>query len=205
MEKKIYILVTAIVLGLFIVIQSRSYKVADNLLARDMASNIFQEIKILKVTNNNLDTEIDNLQENLNQLTDQNSALSSIEKEIEKYEKLAGDSPIVGPGVTVTVNGELTKPWLIDMTNEFFNSGAQAVSINGIRLTNATMGFDTLPQGQVLLNGSILSSPYVFNVIGEPVTLIGIFELPGGIFDRVQGSFPKAAIQTERKEIIQIK
>ena len=48
-----------------------------------------------------------------------------------------------------------------------FNSTAQAVSINGIRITNQTAGFDVLPKGQIFLNGSILTYPYIFEAIGE--------------------------------------
>lgn len=202
-KKKIYILVTAVLLGFFAVVQSRSYGNVDFLL-RDAESNIFQEIRILKQKNEDLKSEISELELTLSQLADQNLALQAIEDEIKKYRKLSGGLSIFGPGLTVTIDGTITTPWMIDLVNDFFSSGAQAVAVNGIRLVNPTIGFDTLPQGQILLNGSILSPPYVFDVIGESSSLKNILELPGGVFDRLKSAFPGIKIETVSKDIIQM-
>ncbi len=202
--KKIYIMVAAIALGALIVTQMRSFGEVNSMLIRDTQSNVFQEIKILKAKNEDLSNEIEELESTLEQLADQNLALQAIEEEIEKYKKLSGEDSIFGAGVTLTIDADLTTPWVIDLVNEFWNSGVQAVSVNGIRITNQAIGFDTYPQGQIFLNGAILSSPYVFSVIGEPSTIIGILELPGGIFDRLEDSLPEIVIKTEEKEIIQM-
>lgn len=203
-KRKIYILIIALLLGFFIIIQTRSFHDANELLVRDMDSNIFQEIHILKTKNEDLRKEIEELESTLARFTDQNLALEAIQDEIEKYEKLTGDISVFGPGVTVTINEEITTPWLIDLINDFFNSGAQAVAINGIRIVNKTVGFDTLPLGQILLNGSIISPPYSFIVLGEPNSLTSIFNLPGGIFDRIKATFPSMEIDIISKEILQI-
>lgn len=202
-KKKIYILVTAVLLGFFAVVQSRSYENVDFLL-RDAESNIFQEIRILKQKNEDLKSEISELELTLSQLADQNLALKAIEDEIKKYRKLSGGLSIFGPGLTVTIDGTITTPWIVDLVNDFFSSGAQAVAVNGIRLANPTTGFDTLPQGQILLNGSILSPPYVFDVIGESSSLKNILEVPGGVFDRLKSAFPGVKIETVSKDIIQM-
>jgi len=197
-------MVAAIALGALIVTQMRSFGEVNSMLIRDTQSNVFQEIKILKAKNEDLSNEIEELESTLEQLADQNLALQAIEEEIEKYKKLSGEDSIFGAGVTLTIDADLRTPWVIDLVNEFWNSGVQAVSVNGIRITNQAIGFDTYPQGQIFLNGAILSSPYVFSVIGEPSTIIGILELPGGIFDRLEDSLPEIVIKTEEKEIIQM-
>lgn len=203
-KRKIYILIIALFLGFFIIVQTRSFEDAHELLVRDIDSNIFQEIHILKTKNEDLRKEIEELESTLARFTDQNLALEAIQDEIEKYEKLTGDISVFGPGVIVTINEEITTPWLIDLINDFFNSGAQAVAINGIRIVNKTVGFDTLPLGQILLNGSIISPPYSFIVLGEPNSLTSIFNLPGGIFDRIKAAFPSMEIDIISKEILQI-
>lgn len=203
-EKKIYIVIVVAILGIFIVVQGRWFTGENGVFSRDTQSNVFQEITILKNKNQDLKNEIENLDSVLQQLRDQNSALEAIEEEVEKYKKLNGEFPIFGPGVSLTIDIQLTTPWVIDLINEFFNSGVQAVSINGIRITNNTAGFDTLPQGQILLNGSILSSPYIFDVIGEPSLVIDILELPGGILDRLEKAFSEIEIDTTTKEIIRM-
>lgn len=203
-ERKIYILVTAALSGFFVIVQSRSFDTVNELLQRDASSNIFQEIQILKDTNSDLKKETGELENTIKQLTDQGQALNSIQEEIDKYAKLSGKSSVFGPGVSVEINGKITTPWVIDLINELFNSGAQAVSVNNIRIINRTVGFDTLPQGQILLNGSVLSAPYVFNAIGEPSPLANILDLPGGIFERMKKTFPEAKISIVKKEIIQM-
>ena len=203
-EKKIYIMIVAAILGIFILAQGRWFVGEDSVFSRDGQSNVFQEITILKNKNEDLKNEIENLDSILQQLKDQNSALGTIEEEIEKYKKLNGEFPIFGSGVRLTIDAQLTTPWVIDLINEFFNSGVQAVSINEIRITNNTAGFDTLPQGQILLNGSILPSPYIFDVIGEPSLIVDVLELPGGILDRLERAFPGIEIDTTIKEIIQM-
>jgi len=193
--KKVYILITALLLGSLILAQSRSFRGASDLLFRENQSNVFQEIKVLKAKNEDLKKEVSQLENNLEQLSDQNSALSVIEEEIEKYRKLDGNLPISGPGIEVEISGDITAPWMTDLINEFFVIGAQAVDINGIRITNSTTGFDVLPRGQILINGSILSQPYSFRAIGEKSTLNDILELPGGIVDRLRNAFSGIEIE----------
>lgn len=203
-DRKIYILVVAIFLGILIVAQIRTFSGLNDAYRRDSQSNVFNEIKILKDKNSDLRTEISDLETTVKQLDNQNLALASIDDEVKKYKTLNGESPIFGPGVIVTIDGQLTTPWIVDLINEFYNSGAQAVSINGIRITNKAIGFDTMPQGQILLNGSVLSSPYVFSIIGEASTIINILELPQGIFDRIESVIKNLTIKTDVREIIQM-
>ena len=131
-------------------------------------------------------------------------ALESIENEIDKYKKLAGGAKIFGSGVELVVDGDITTAWIIDLVNELFNNGAEAVSVNGIRLVNNTMGFDTLPQGQILLNGSITPPPYTFEAIGEPRTIESALQLPGGILDRLQRNFEAVTVEVVAKDIIRM-
>lgn len=202
--QKIYIFISAIIFGFLLIIQTRSYESVNELFSRDMSSNIFQEIKTLKDGNENLRHEVADLEGLTIQLADQNLALKAIEEEIKKHEKLNGKSPIYGSGLRIEINADISSQWLVDFINELFNSTAQAVSINGIRITNQTSGFDVLPKGQIFLNGSILTAPYVFEAIGEGSSILEILELPGGIFDRIDASFQEVEIKTELKELVEM-
>ncbi len=202
--KKTYIFVISLIFGFLLIIQTRSYENVNELFTRDMASNVFQEIKILKDGNEDLRHEVEDLEALTTQLADQNLALKAIEEEIQKYNKLNGKSPIYGPGLRVEINTDINSQWLVDFINELFNSTAQAVSINGIRITNQTAGFDVLPKCQIFLNGSILTYPYIFEAIGEGSEVLNILEVPGGIFDRMEASFPGIIIKTELKELIEM-
>ncbi len=201
---KLYILGIGILSGLLLMWQSESLEIAGDSFGREAETTVFQEIKILKEKNDDLRKEVSELEDSLGQLKSQDSALDALSEEINKYKKLSGSYPIYGPGISIRINASINTTWAIDLINELHNSGAEAVSLNDIRITNANAGFDTLPKGQILLNGSILNSPYDFKVIGEPSQLIKILELPGGLFDRLEAAFPGSTIQSERKEIIQM-
>lgn len=200
--KKLYISLTALLLGFFIIAQGRSLEAIDKLIGRENTSNIFQEIKILKDKNVALKNEISEIEISLEQLSDQNLALEAIQGDIKKYKMLSGKFSVFGPGVTVTLSNEVPAPWVIDLINEFFSLGAEAVDINGIRISSHVSGIDTLPQGQMLLNGSILSSPYVFNAIGDSNVMSAGLELPGGIFNRLNDAFPNLEIDILKKDVI---
>ena len=203
-NNRTYIFIISILFGLILVIQTRSYENVNGLFMRDMESNIFQEIKTLKDGNANLCQEVDELESLTTQLSDQSLALKAIEEEIKKYNKLSGKSPIYGPGIEIEINAEINSQWLVDFINELFNSTAEAVSINGIRITNQTVGFDILPKGQIFLNGSILNAPYQFEAIGEANDISNILEIPGGIIDRIEANFENVKIKIESKELIEM-
>jgi len=204
-KRKFYILAIAIILGSFIIIESRSFDVVNDIILRDSKSDVFKEIKVLKEENQNLRDETKDLETSLAGLSDQDLAVKTIQDEIEKYNKLSGDYTVYGPGLSVSINGKITSPWMVDLINELFHAGAQAVSINGIRITNESSGFDTLPKGQIYLDGTILSPPYVFNAIGEAITLQNALSASGGIFDRIRATFGGISIAIEQKDVLEIK
>lgn len=204
LDRKISVLATASILSFFAVIQFNSLENVNDSLLRDSKSNIFQEIKILKEKNQDLKKGVDDLNNTIAQLNDQNKALGVVQEEISEYTKLSGKAAVFGPGISVQISGEITTPWIVDVVNEFFGAGAQAVSVNGIRIANQTAGFDTLPKGQILLNGSILSSPYTLEAIGESATMASSLQTPGGLFDRLKKAFPNVKISLNTKEVVKM-
>lgn len=204
-QRHLQIFSLAVLIGILIILQIRSFGNVTDVYLRDSASNAFQEIKILKVKNTSLRNEIKEIEDFTGQLSNQSSALAAINEEIKKYRKLSGNYGVFGPGITIVIeNKQLYTPWVTDMVNDLFNSGAEAVSVNGIRIVNSSAGFDTLPLGQILLNGSILTSPYVFESVGEPTKIIEFLELPGGIFDRLEAGFPGIIINVAKREVLQL-
>ncbi len=96
---------------------------------------------------------------------------------LDRIAQEAGFGPVRGPGVKVTVDNppdvdpsQMARDSdLALLANALWASGAQAVSVNGQRLTGSgafrNVGF------QVLLNSQPINAPYVFQVIGNPGTL----------------------------------
>ncbi len=203
-NNQLSILLTAVALGILIIVQARSYEEVSDVISRNTRSDVFREIKILKTTNETLGDEIDDLQEQLDKISNNQEALDSVKAEIEKYRILTGRVDVSGSGVTMKIDGDIKAIWLTDIVNELFSAGAEAVSVNSIRLTNKTIGFDTIPNGQLLLNGVILNKPYEISAIGEKTVLKEALKQPEGIIERMNRSFSDAVIELVEKDFIKM-
>jgi len=194
-----------LIIGVFVTLQAKSFKSLDQVLVgRDSHTNVFQEIQILLQTNENLKREISDLKTTLAQLSDRASALKAIEEEISKYRNLDGQTGIVGSGLSIEISDNIESIWLIDLVNELFANGAEAVSVNDIRLTNYTHGFDTLPQGQILFNGTIITNPILIKAIGPSDTLETILTQPKGIIDKLYEHHSPLQVSITKKDTIEM-
>ena len=132
--------------------------------------------------------------------------LQKAEKELEQVRqanKLLGLTELTGSGVIVTLedNDQVTAKDLgieddiskylihnndvINIINELFNAGAEAISINGQRIVSTT-AIDCI--GSVItVNGVKLSSPFKISAIGNPESLAGITR-PGGYFEIINST-----------------
>jgi uncharacterized protein YlxW (UPF0749 family) len=152
--------------------------------------------------------EIDALRQ---QLTDYEQA-SSKEKDISELmaEQLAdsklalGLTPVEGPGVILEVDdsplsknndnsgdfGEVAQAFLVhdydllQITNELWAAGAEAIAINDQRIVGGTAIRCVGPT--TLVNNVPVTAPYKFTVVGEADTLINSLNLPGGVLDRLR-------------------
>ena len=208
MTRKIVIIFISLLLGTLIMFQARSFQTAQNVFNRDSEINIFREVQILKDTDRNLKSEVAKQQEILAQNTDKSSALKAIEAEIQKYKLLSGDINVSGPGAKITITGDLDLIWIVDLINELYSSGAEAVSVNNIRLTNFSNGFDLLPNGQLLLNGVILNQPdkiFSIKIIGDGKTVKKSLEQAGGYISRFKDFYKnRSVINVELDNLIDI-
>lgn len=196
------IIITGILLGFLVVLQSRSFGGVQDRIARDSRANVFRELQILKTTNENLGDEITALEDQLTKASDQEFALKALQDEIKRNRVIAGYLDVSGPGVVLNVVNGLPALWFTDIANELWAAGAEALSVNNIRITNSTVGFDTLPNGQISLNGVILTAPYHFGAIGDKKTLSEALSQPGGIIQRIKDAVPGVEIQLELKDVI---
>jgi len=185
----IMLAVTGIVLGFLIITQSRYFTSYVSSVGRDSSENIFRKIQILKTTNDELKEEIQDLEIQFADISNQAMALESINKDILKNKMIAGDTAIYGPGIQIEIETQISDIWFTDLINELLASGAEAISVNSIRLTDATIGFDTLPNGQIMLNNVILTPPYTFSAVGDKINLKQSMEVTGGIIERLKTSF----------------
>lgn len=114
-------------------------------------------------------------------------SLSQVTAGLERLRMSQGLIPVKGPGVTITLIGDAPLLYLdlVDLVNELWASGAEAMAINDHRLISASAfddreGIDNI---YITVNGERLYFPIVVKAIGDPPTLQTGLSFPGGIVD----------------------
>lgn len=125
----------------------------------------------------------------------QQSGGGSLTDQVKRLEVLSGTTPLTGPGLTLTLNdsesargepdegirpdsafqsGRVTSSDMQIVVNGLWGAGAEAISINGHRLTStAAIRF----AGQaIIVDFRPLSRPYVITALGDPDGMQQIFE-----------------------------
>ncbi len=121
------------------------------------------------------------------QSADQNkTVLEAMTREQQKLNIAIGSVPVKGPGLIITVpRTDLYFGYqdVIDIINELWNAGAEAVSVNGMRINNNISILPTEELSTISLNNNTISYPYVIEAIGEPSNLEKGISIPSGIID----------------------
>mgnify|MGYP004504528631 FL=1 len=138
------------------------------------------------------DEELEKLRKNITNIqTDKNT-----QEKIEKYEIMLGMKDVKGEGVVITVadnnnvntqnsfsninlsNYLVHDGNLIAIVNELKAGGAEAISINGNRITNSTT--INCAGNIIQINGEKVGSPFVIKAIGSKDLLYGELTKNGG-------------------------
>lgn len=115
------------------------------------------------------------------------AALAEAQRQASALAILAGTAPARGPGITMTMTDPSTTvsaELLLAALQELRNAGAEAISINGVR-----MGLDTYFTGRagaLIVDGITITAPYTFQAIGDPPTMTAAMKIPGGVSDTVR-------------------
>lgn len=204
MKKKWLIVFTGALLGILISSQYISYKKVSEIVARDVNSNAFSEIHVLKTSNEALQEEIQNLKSILATSSDQWTAREALQKELLQKEMLLGTVGVKGSGISIRVETPIEAIWLVDIVNELFTAGAEAISINEIRLTESTIGFDGSLKNQILIRDSLLTAPYVIKAIGEKKILDKAVTQAGGLMPRLKLAYPDLKIAVSQEDSMEM-
>ncbi|WP_078550641.1 DUF881 domain-containing protein [Litchfieldia alkalitelluris] len=117
-------------------------------------------------------------------------------EDVEKYRMYIGDIKVKGQGVKVTLedasyvpSGEDVNNYLVHeshlfkVINELYISGAQAVSINGKRLSHNSYIYCNGPV--VTVDGNQYPAPFIISAIGDPEVLNPALNINGGVKDQL--------------------
>ncbi|MFA5880783.1 MAG: DUF881 domain-containing protein [Eubacteriales bacterium] len=184
-------------LGLLLSLQLRAHKAQVNDLNSQSSDTLAVIAKNLNTKYYQLIQEVWDLRTQrklLEQSASQNkTALEAMAMEQQKLNIALGTVPVEGPGLIITVpeNSEnyFGSQDTIDIINELWNAGAEAVSVNGWRISNNTFFLPTNELSTIIMNDQKISYPYVIKAIGQPVALDKGISIPSGIIDNLKSIY----------------
>ncbi len=154
--------------------------------------------------------------EELTQLRETVSKLKNdevLQNKIEQYEMMLGMTDVSGEGITITLADNTSSNYsnnsfsninfsnylvhdgnLVSIVNELKSAGAEAISINGKRITNSTA--ITCAGNVIQINGEKVGSPFVIKAIGSKDLLYGEISKNNGTVYKLK----KYGVKTEIKK-----
>ncbi len=216
----LYLTVVTISTGFLISVSVESTKIRT--LARQGDQQLQQETQLTerivaeKEQNRKLEVQLLGLQRQVGkkeeEMAKQQSDAAAVLGQLEAARMLAGVMPVEGPGVVVTLQDNQNASSASDISNfivheqdvrlvvnELRAAGAEALSINGQRLTGNSAIRCVGPT--IIVNGVKSAAPFVITAIGDPTTLDHALKLPGGVLQTLEEF---VQIDIAKKDLVQL-
>lgn len=179
LRTKIIIGILTAALGFGIVIQVREIQTDDLALMRQ--DDLVQLLDEVTRRNEDLTAERTDLRSDRSALQSGSDQSELLKNYGELQSILAGTTPVHGPGVEVIIEDpslDVGSHHMVHMLEELRNAGAEAISVNDVRLVAGSYFIDAA--GGVFADGELLEMPYRWKAIGNSSTLTGALDIPGG-------------------------
>lgn len=178
-------------LGLFLSVQFRTQQDLLASLASQKDEDLVAMWKNLDEKRNKLEEEIYVLNQEYRDLVDQADLglinYNNLKNELDKLRLVNGLLPAQGPGVIITISGDtpILAVDLIDLINELWASGAEAIAVNDQRIVYTTGISQVEDQFSyyIAVKGQRLHYPITIKAIGDADTLEKGLTFTGGIID----------------------
>jgi uncharacterized protein YlxW (UPF0749 family) len=178
---------------------TRKERMNDQLFQQETQLN--DRILSEKEQNQKLENQLIDLQRQVGKveeaMAERKSEAADTLSQLEAARMLAGVVPVEGPGIVVSMQDSQSAASSADVTNyivheqdvrlvvnELKAAGAEAMSINGQRLVSNSSIRCVGPT--IIVNGIKSAAPFVITAIGDPDTLEGALNMPGGVLQSLQ-------------------
>jgi uncharacterized protein YlxW (UPF0749 family) len=195
---QISLFLVALVIGVLLVGQLRSQARPIELSSLS-AQELSTLIETLSASNvdlrDGLDTLLEELQGYQTAETQGQSTRNLAQQDLDRTEAFGGLRAVSGQGITLRIEGSFDPTALNDLIYELRNAGAEAIAVDDIRITAASVA--VLGTGVIEIDGVAIGRSFTITAIGSPGDLEGAIERPGGILTLLQQSI-EAVFVVER-------
>ncbi len=168
-------------------------------------------------TNKTLQEELYKKQEEVKKIEEslksEKQVYYNLVEDVEKYRMYVGDLPVKGKGVEISLEDASYVPdsenvnnyivhesHIFKVINELYISGADAISINGQRLSSNSYIFCNGPV--ITVDGNQFPAPFVISAIGDPSVLIPALNIAGGVIDQL--TYDNIVVSVQEKDEIKM-
>ena len=199
--------IVALFLGILVVTQFRSQDVYSRSLQLETPSPLTTPIANLSDRNNSLRDEIFDLRLRVAAARDSvasgQGSLTESQREIDQLKIFAALSAARGQGITVKIDGTFDDRAMSDLTNELRNAGAEAISVNDVRV-GARSWYGAGPARTILLDGRQLNGPWTVRAIGASDVVYVAITRTGGIEGQFELIYPKTRFTVTKEATIDV-
>ena len=206
-RRQVVVAVLLAVLGFAFVVQVRD-NAANDTYSGLRESDLIQVLDGLTGTAERARREVDRLEarreELLDESTNRAAALDEAEQRVRTLNIVAGLVPVSGQGLRVTITESTSRvavSSLLDTVQELRTAGAEAMEFNDSIRLGADSHFEDAVGG-IELDGRLLESPYVLDVIGDPHVLRTALTFSTGPIETL--GLDGATVDVEELEAVEI-
>jgi uncharacterized protein YlxW (UPF0749 family) len=195
LASRVSIAVVAGLLGILAVGQFRGQAGAPAL-AGLSATDLTQLIANLTAGNDQLRAEITDLRDQAAHLTDArnrgDTTVDELTGDLARIRAWAGLTAVSGQGIAITVRGHLGGDGVEDLINELRNAGAEAISVDGVRIVTGVVVAGA--PGALSVENHAIGDAFEIRAIGSPQILTGTLTRTGGVIAQIATTYPDAQL-----------
>lgn len=213
-DKPLIFAVVFFLLSFAITVQVRLTNSSESEASREKVSTELKD-KIFELSSSNekLKKQLDITEKNLESVRSNASEDDANNKEkselIKKYSILECKTDVKGQGIIIryfpnernangdtVANGDITKD-LVDIVNELKNAGAEAISVNDIRITNNSS--IEMEKNYIVVDENKITKPYVIKSIGNSEIMNSSLIRPGGTIELIKNNNAKVELSISKE------
>jgi uncharacterized protein YlxW (UPF0749 family) len=188
---QIIVAILLAVLGFGAVVQGRAVSEPGDY-AGARRGDLIQLLDSLDAARDRADAQLRDLQTTKLQLQDDSTktqaALEEAREQASALAILSGTVGATGPGIVIRIDDpadQVGASTLLNVIEELRDAGAEAIEINNTARVVAQTYFADDTDG-VSVDGTLVSSPFIIDVVGHAHTLSEAVEFPGGVAEIVE-------------------
>jgi uncharacterized protein YlxW (UPF0749 family) len=185
----------AVLLGVLAVGQLHAQAGAPALAGRS-ATELTQLIANLTTSNERLRAEVTDLEDQRARLEDAHArgetTVDQLAADLERILAWSGLTPVSGQGIAIVIRGPIGGDGVEDLLNELRNAGAEAVSVDGVRIVNGSVVAGA--PGALSVENHPIGDSFEIRAVGSPQILTGTLTRNGGVIAQIGAAYPTAQL-----------